>query len=133
MLETEVLQRVVYLIQRWVRLVHFQQKAWVQKSDFFPSRGLQRQQILQLTLTTCIRKGLNLIILGTAGVEKTYITCALGRAACEQDLITRYFRLPRFFQQMKIAQLVGAYYNLIRSLQRIHLLILGDWLRDIPL
>jgi DNA replication protein DnaC len=47
-------------------------------------------------------------------------------------MITRYFRLPRFFQEMKIAQLEGSYHILIRSLHKTHLLILDDWLRDIP-
>ena len=65
-----------------------------------------------------IRKGLNLIILGPTGAGKTYIACALGRATYEQDLI--------------IAQLEGTYINLIRSLHRTHLLILDDWLHDIP-
>lgn len=132
LVETEVLQRQDNRIQRRVRLAHFQQTAWVQEIDFTSSRGLQRQQILELAQTNWIRKGLNLIILGPTGAGKTYIACALGRVACEQDLITRYFRLPRFFQEMKIAQLEGTYLNLIRSLHRTHLLILDDWLRDIP-
>jgi len=132
LVEAEVLQRQENRIQRRVRLAHFQQTAWVQEIDYLPGRGLQRQQILQLAQTTWIRKGLNLIILGPTGAGKTYIACALGRAACEQDLVTRYFRLPRFFQEMKIAQLEGTYHILIRSLHKTNLLILDDWLRDIP-
>jgi len=99
LVEAEVLQRQENRIQRRVRLAHFQQTAWVQEIEYLPGRGLQRQQILQLAQTTWIRKGLNLIILGPTGAGKTYIACALGRAACEQDLVTRYFRLPRFFLQ----------------------------------
>ena len=99
LVETEVLQRQENRIQRRVREAHFQQTAWVQEIDFSPGRNLQRQQILQLAQTTWIRKGLNLIIIGPTGAGKTYIACALGRAACEQDLVTRYFRLPRFFLQ----------------------------------
>ena len=130
LVEAEVLQRQENRIQRRVRLARFQQTAWVQEIDYLPGRGLQRQQILQLAQTTWIRKGLNLIILGPTGAGKTYIACALGRAACEQDLVTRYFRLPRFFQEMKLAQLDGAYHQLIRSLRKTDLLILDDWLRD---
>jgi DNA replication protein DnaC len=132
LVETEVLQRQDNRVQRRVRQAHFQQTAWVQEIDFSPSRGLQRQQILQLAQTTWIRKGLNLIIIGPTGAGKTYIACALGRVACEQDLVTRYFRLPRFFREMKIAQLEGTYPKLIRSLHKTHLLILDDWLRDTP-
>jgi DNA replication protein DnaC len=130
--ETEMLQRQENRIQRWVRQAHFQQTAWVQEIDFSPGRGLQRQQIFQLAQTTWIRKGLNLIIVGPTGAGKTYLACALGRAACDQDLVTRYFRLPRFFQEMKAAQLEGTYPKLIRSLSKTSLLILDDWLRDPP-
>lgn len=132
LVETEMLQRQENRFQRRVRQAHFQQTAWVQEIDFSPGRGLQRQQILQLAQTTWIRKGLNLIIVGPTGAGKTYLACALGRAACEQDLVTRYFRLPRFFQEMKAAQLEGTYPKLIRSLHKTSLLILDDWLRDPP-
>jgi DNA replication protein DnaC len=132
LVETEMLQRQENRIQRRVRQAHFQQTAWVQEVDFSPGRGLQRQQILQLAQTTWIRKGLNLIIVGPTGAGKTYLACALGRTACEQDLVTRYFRLPRFFQEMKAAQLEGTYPKLIRSLNKTSLLILDDWLRDPP-
>jgi DNA replication protein DnaC len=117
LVEAEVLQRQENRIQRRVRLAHFQQTAWVQEIDYFSGRGLQRQQILQLAQITWIRKGLKLIILSLIGAGKTYIACALGRAACEQDLVTHYFRLPRFLLEMKIDQLEGRYYQLIRSAQ----------------
>jgi len=97
LVETEVLQRQENRVQRRVRQARFQQTAWVQEIDFSPGRGLKRQQILQLAGITWIRKALNLIILGPTGAGKTYIACALGRAACEQDLGVRYYRLPRFF------------------------------------
>lgn len=130
LVETEVLQRQENRVKRWVRQARFQQTAWVQEIDFSPGRGLQRQQILQLAGITWIRKALNLIILGPTGAGKTYIACALGRAACEQDLVARYFRLPRFFQALKLAQLEGTYPKLIKSLHNADLLILDDWLRD---
>lgn len=132
LVETEVLQRQENRVHRRVQQARFQQSAWVQEIDFSPGRGLQRQQILQLAQITWVRKALNLIVLGPTGAGKTYIACALGRAACEQDLLTRYFRLPRFFQEMKAAQLEGTYPRLIKSLHKTHLLILDDWLRDTP-
>jgi DNA replication protein DnaC len=102
----------------------------VQEIDFSPGRGLPRPQILQLAGITWIRKDLNLIILSPPGAGKTYIACALGRAACEQDLGVRYFRLHRFFQTLKLAQLEGTYPKLVKSLHNVDLLILDDWLRD---
>jgi DNA replication protein DnaC len=130
LVEQEHLQRQDNRLRRRLRQARFQQTAMIQDIDFSAKRGLQRQFVLQLAQNTWIRKGLNLIVLGPTGAGKTFISCALGRAACEQDLTVRYFRLPRFFQEIKTAQLEGVYPRLIKSLSNTDLLILDDWLRD---
>jgi DNA replication protein DnaC len=132
LVEQEFLHRQHNRIQRRIRQARFQQTALVQEIDFSAKRGLQRQQVLQLAQTTWIRNALNLIILGPTGAGKTFIACSLGRAACEQDLTVRYFRLPRFFQEIKTAQLEGEYPRLLKALNKTALLILDDWLRDKP-
>jgi DNA replication protein DnaC len=132
LVEQEVLSRQQNRVQRRVRQARFPQTAMVQDIDFSAGRGLQRQQVLQLAQTTWIRKGLNLIVLGPTGAGKTFLSSALGYAACEQDLVTRYFRLSRLFQDFKMAQLEGTYPRLIKSLHKTDLLILDDWLRDPP-
>jgi len=132
LVEHEYVQRQHNRVQRRIRQARFQQTALVQDIDFSAKRGLQRSVVLQLAQTTWIRKALNLIVLGPTGVGKTFVASALGRAACEQDLIVRYYRLPRLFQEIKIAQLEGVYSRLIKSLNKTDLLILDDWLRDPP-
>lgn len=104
LVEQEVAQRQNNRVQRRIRQARFQQTALVQDIDFSTRRGLQRQQVLQLAQTTWVTKTLNLIILGPTGAGKTFIACSLGRAACEQNLAVRYYRLPRFFQEIKTAQ-----------------------------
>ena len=132
LLEQECTKREHNRIQRRIGQARFQQSAWVQDLDFSAKRGLQRQQVLQLAQTTWITKGLNLIILGPTGAGKTFLACALGRAACQRDLIVCYFRLPHFSQTVKTAQLEGEYPRFLKSLAKTHLLILDDWLRDPP-
>lgn len=132
LVEHECVQRQHNRFRRRVRQARFQQTALVQDIDFSAKRGLHRQQVMQLAQTTWIHKNLNLIITGPTGAGKSYIACALGRAACELDLSVRYFRLPRFFQEIKTAQLEGDYLRLIRSFKKTDLLILDDWLRDCP-
>jgi DNA replication protein DnaC len=132
LVEHECLQREQNRVQRRIRQARFQQTAWVQDIDFSAKRGLQRQQVLPLAQTTWIGKALNLIILGPTGAGKTFLACALGRAACQHDLTVRYFRLPPFFQALKTAQLEGDYPRFLRRLTKTHLLILDDWLRDKP-
>lgn len=130
LVEQEHLQRQENRLRRRLRQARFQQTALVQDIDFSTRRGLQRQFVLQLANNTWIHKGLNLIVLGPTGSGKTFVSCALGRAACEHDFIVRYFRLPRFFQEIQTAQLEGEYPRLIKTLSKTDLLILDDWLRD---
>ena len=132
LVDHECVRRGQNRVQRRIRQARFQQTAWVQDVDFSAKRGLQRQQVLQLAQATWITKGLNLIILGPTGAGKTFLGCALGRAACQQDLTVRYFRLPRLFQAIKIAQIEGDYPRFIKPLVSTQLLILDDWLRDKP-
>ena len=130
LVEQEHLQRQDNRLRRRLRQARFQQTAMIQDIDFSAKRGLQRQFVLQLAQNTWIHKGLNLIVTGATGSGKTFLSCALGRAACEQDLTVRYFRLPRFFQEIKTAQLEGDYPRLIKALSKTDLLVLDDWLRD---
>ena len=132
LVDHECVRRGQNRVQRRIRQARFQQTAWVQDVDFSAKRGLQRQQVLQLAQATWITKGLNLIILGPTGAGKAFLGCALGRAACQQDLTVRYFRLPRLFQAIKIAQIEGDYPRFIKPLVSTQLLILDDWLRDKP-
>lgn len=132
LVDHECVRRGQNRVQRRIRQARFQQTAWLQDIDFSAKRGLQRQQVLQLAQATWITKGLNLIILGPTGAGKTFLGCALGRAACQHDLTVRYFRLPRLFQAIKIAQVEGDYPRFIKPLVSTQLLILDDWLRDKP-
>jgi DNA replication protein DnaC len=130
LVEQERLQRQDNRLKRRLQQARFQQTAMLQDIDFSTRRGLQRPLVLQLAQNTWIHKALNLIILGPTGAGKSFLACALGRAACEHDLTARYFRLPRFFQEIKTAQLEGTYSRLIKTLAKTDLLILDDWLRD---
>lgn len=130
LVDRECQQREHNRIQRLVRQARFQQNAFVQDIDFSTGRGLQRSQVLQLAQDTWISKALNLIILGPTGAGKTFIACALGQSACSQDHSVRYFRMPRFFQTLKLAKLDESYPRLLKSLAKTDLLIFDDWLRD---
>jgi len=119
-------------MRRRIRQARFQQTAWIQDLDFSPGRNLPRPIVLQLAQGDWVRRGLNLLITGPTGAGKTFLACALGHAACQQDYIVRYFRLPRFFQTIHMAQIEDRYAPFLKSLSKTHLLILDDWLRDKP-
>jgi hypothetical protein len=79
---------------------------------------------------TWIASHLNLLVLGPTGSGKSFVSAALGLAACRSDHSVRYFRTSRFLYQLAQSHLDGSYPALLASLARIDLIILDDWMRD---
>jgi len=64
---------------------------------------------------------------GSTGVGKSWLACALGYKACRENLSVLYQRVPRLFAALALARGDGRYAKLLRQLARVDLLILDDW------
>ena len=65
--------------------------------------------------------------MGSCGVGKSWLACALGYKACRENLSVLYQRVPRLFASLALGRGDGRYAKLIRQLGRVDLLILDDW------
>jgi DNA replication protein DnaC len=130
LLDRETTRRANNRLHRRVGAAHFPLAATMEALDLSASRGLQRAQVLQLAQSEWVQHHLNLLVLGPTGVGKTFLACALGRAACQAGYHVRYERTSRLLQSLELAHADGSYPLLLRTLARTHLLILDDWLRD---
>ncbi len=74
-----------------------------------------------------IRQRHSLLLIGPAGVGKSWLACALGHKACRDDLSVAYHRVPRLFATLALARGDGRYAKLLKSLAKTDLLILDDW------
>jgi len=99
----------------------------VEDIDFKASRGLDKALILSLAACTWIARGLNLLICGPTGIGKSYLACALGHKACLEGYSVLYLRLPRLFEDLRLAKADGRYGKLMLSYAKTDLLILDDW------
>jgi len=90
-------------------------------------RGLDKGLITQSATGEWIRDGLNAILVGPTGVGKTWIACALAHHACRQGHTVRYLRLPRLFEELRLAHADGRFPKLMQTLAKTHLLLLDDW------
>lgn len=115
---------------RRIQAAHFPLPATLADLDLSPARGLKRSQILELAQGAWVQHHLNILVLGPTGAGKTWLACALGRAACEAEFSVRYLRTSRLLHTLALAQADGSYANALRALARTHLLIFDDWLRD---
>jgi DNA replication protein DnaC len=130
LVDVETTRRKNNRLRRRIKAARFPLQATIQDLDLSPTRGLKRAQVLELAQADWVRRHLNTLVLGATGAGKTFLACALGRAACEAEFNVRYVRTSRLLQSLALAQADGSYPQLLRSLARIHLLIFDDWLRD---
>ena len=117
-------------IQRRIQQANFSQPAAIEDLDLSAGRGLDRRFVLELAQSTWIANHLNTLVLGPTGSGKTFLTSALGLAACRNDFSVRYFRTSRLLYQLTLSHQDGSYPSLLASLAKLDLLILDDWMRD---
>jgi len=103
LVDLEILQRDNGRLSRALKKAHFHLEATLEDFDFSPSRGVDRNLVLELSHDAWITRHLNLIISGKTGAGKTFLGCALGHSACRNNFSVRYFRTPRFLQDLRLA------------------------------
>lgn len=130
LLDVEVTRRNNNRLQRRVRAAMFPLQATVEDLDLSARRGLKRAEVLQLAHSEWVGRCLNILVLGATGAGKSYLACALGRAACQADYRVRYERTSRLLHTLELTRADGSYRQLLRKLAGAHLLIFDDWLRD---
>ena len=102
--------------------------ACVEDIEYRADRKLDREQISQLATCAYITDKRNIIILGATGAGKTFLSCALGMAACRRFFSVKYIRLPDLLNELLVAKGEGLFQKVIQSYKKYDLLIIDDWL-----
>ncbi|HAU1016416.1 TPA: IS21-like element helper ATPase IstB [Legionella pneumophila] len=127
LIEREWLIRENRRLKRRLTQAKLQQSACVEDINFTHPRGLNKSSILELAQGQWVRQHFNLLITGPTGCGKTYIACALAHKACLNGFTSRYYRLPRLWNELKVTKASGTYNQWLASLAKIDILILDDW------
>jgi len=115
-------------IQRLLREARLKSpQACLEDVRYAASRSLDKASFAQLGACQWIRHQQNLVITGATGCGKTWLSCALGNAACRQGLSVVYVRMPRLFEELRIAHGDGSFGKRLLALAKTDLLILDDW------
>jgi DNA replication protein DnaC len=102
--------------------------ACIEDIEYHADRKLNREQILQVATCAYITERHNVIILGATGTGKTYLSCALGMAACRHFYSAKYIRLPDLLDELSVARGEGIFQKVMQGYKKIDLLILDEWL-----
>ncbi|MBQ5961137.1 MAG: ATP-binding protein [Firmicutes bacterium] len=96
-------------------------------------RGLSKNRMLALSSESYFMDARNIIINGYAGAGKTFLACAIAKEACRRLHKARYIRLPMLLEEFNLATHTGSGISkLIKRYSSYHLLIVDEWLVEIP-
>jgi DNA replication protein DnaC len=127
LVDRETTERENRKLSTRLKKAKLRQSASVEDIDFRRSRGMDKALILSLAACAWIAKGINILICGPTGVGKSYIACALAHKACLEGYTALYLRLPRLFEELRLAKADGRYGKLMLSFAKTDLLVLDDW------
>jgi len=125
--EHEWEQRQNRRIERLIAQAAFRQKASLADVDHVSMRNLDKNMFNRLSTLDFIAKKENLIITGSSGVGKSYLTQAIGHQACLTGLRVQYYITARLLDRLKLAKLDGTYQKELKKINKSNVLILDDF------
>ena len=127
LIDREATERENRKLATRLKKAKLRQSAVLEDLDFRRTRGLDKALILSLAACAWITKGINILICGPTGVGKSYLACALAHKACLEGHSALYLRLPRLFEELRLAKADGRYGKLMLGYAKTDLLVLDDW------
>ena len=112
---------------RFIRNARFAEPgATIEGIEYHDDRKLDKAQILRLASCQYIEDGHHIILKGASGNGKTYLSNALGNAACRKFKSVRYIRMPELLDELSVAKGCGTFRKTIKTYQKVELLILDE-------
>ena len=102
-------------------------QACLEDLDYKAARGLDKRQIAALASREWVRRGQNVLITGPTESGKTWLACALAQHACREGLSALYWRVPRLFEELRVAHGDGSYMRLLKRIEKASILVVDDW------
>ena len=101
--------------------------ACIEGVDFPRERQLEKSVVRQLATCRWIAEHQTVIVTGATGTGKSYIACALAHQACRKGMRAIYRRVPRLFDELRLARADGTYQRLLTRFAKTDVLVLDDF------
>jgi DNA replication protein DnaC len=101
--------------------------ACIEGIDFPHARDLDKAVVRTLATCRWVTEHQTVIVTGATGTGKSYIGCALAHQACRKGARAMYRRVPRLFDELRLAHADGSYPRLLARIAKIDVLVLDDF------
>ena len=101
--------------------------ACIEGIEFARERQLEKSVVRQLATCRWVSERQTVIVTGATGTGKSYLACALAHQACRKGSRALYRRVPRLFDELRLARADGTYQRLLVRLAKLDVLVLDDF------
>lgn len=127
LLQAEEVERDNRRFKRLEYQAGFRYKASMEEITPDPVRGIDKNLLSNLATGDYLSKGESVLITGSTGCGKSFLSSALGHQACIQGHKVAYFNTQKLLLKTKMARLEGTIYKFFEKLAKTNLLILDDF------
>jgi DNA replication protein DnaC len=100
--------------------------ACIEGIDFARERQLDKSVVRQLATCRWVSEHQTVIVTGATGTGKSYFACALAHQACRNGFRSMYRRVPRLFDELRLARADGTYSRLLARIAKVDVLVLDS-------
>ena len=101
--------------------------ACVEGIDFPKAREIDKSVVRALATCRWIHEHQPVLIDGATGTGKSYLACALAHQACRKGFRVFYRRVPRLFDELRLARADGTYQRLLARIAKVDVIVLDDF------
>jgi len=113
--------------ERRLKAAKLRHDAALENVDFKHPRKLDGALVRSLATGSWIREKRQVLITGPTGTGKTYLTSALGHAACRQGFTVLYAQMGKLLPDLAVQRGAGRYAQSLKRLSKVDVLLLDDW------
>jgi DNA replication protein DnaC len=95
--------------------------------DYQHPRGLDRKLLRTLAAGEWVKQHQNILLIGSTGLGKTWLACALAQKACRDGHTVLHKRAAELFREFSVAHADGSFGRMLIRLSRIDILVLDDF------
>jgi DNA replication protein DnaC len=125
--EAELQERAVRKTAMYLKQSKLRYDAILEQVHCNPERNLDQEKLMMIADCGFIERAENILITGSTGSGKSYLSCAIGRQACTLGYRTLYFGINRFLERISLSKLDGTYIKLLNQIEKAHLIVIDDF------